>query len=358
LASRCPEHTAIMRFNGGGQAGHTVVTPDSRRHVFSHFCSASFLSCPSYLSRYFIVNPIVFAKEYAQLASIGVTPTTFIDENSMLTTPVDIFINQYMESKRGHGRHGSCGLGINETVTRSLRSASLASRSKEALNSDAIAEKLDWLFEFWLPKRLEELGIKELDQQVESFCSKKKLIIERFNEDLAFLRTHSFIGFQDINRKKLIFEGAQGLLLDEDRLDQYPHLTRSKTGLFNVLRLAKDYEIDHLETTYVTRSYLTRHGAGPLKGESSIKFPDLTNVNNQFQGNLRFAPLDWEELAQRIQLDFNQAKYSFANLEANIAVTCLDQMPLTDSLKLPFKINFESYGPCRDQVRAALSLKV
>ncbi len=49
----------VVRFNGGAQAGHTVVTPEGRRHVFSHFGSGSFAELPTFFSQHTIVNPIL-----------------------------------------------------------------------------------------------------------------------------------------------------------------------------------------------------------------------------------------------------------------------------------------------------------
>lgn len=51
-ASQNPD-AVIVRYNGGAQAGHTVTTPDGKRHVFSHFSSGSFAGNPTYLSHFF-----------------------------------------------------------------------------------------------------------------------------------------------------------------------------------------------------------------------------------------------------------------------------------------------------------------
>ena len=52
----------VVRFNGGAQAGHTVVAPDGRRHVFSHVGSGALTGAATYLSRFFVANPILFLK--------------------------------------------------------------------------------------------------------------------------------------------------------------------------------------------------------------------------------------------------------------------------------------------------------
>lgn len=62
------ESVLNVRFNGGAQAGHTVVTPYGLRHVFGHFGAGSFLpNVVTYLSSEFLVNPILFRKEYGKL---------------------------------------------------------------------------------------------------------------------------------------------------------------------------------------------------------------------------------------------------------------------------------------------------
>lgn len=108
--------TLVVRFNGGAQAGHTVVTPEGQRHVFHHIGSGALRGAATLLSRFFIVNPFIFLKEVKEL---GFEPTVSIDPRASVTTPYDMLLNQAVERKRGEERHGSCGLGINETVTRS-----------------------------------------------------------------------------------------------------------------------------------------------------------------------------------------------------------------------------------------------
>src|SRR5262249_12200450 len=110
----------IVRFNGGAQAGHTVVTPDARRHVFSHFGSGSFAGAATYLSRFFVSHPTLFLRERAQLAALGLAPTVHVDPRSPITTPYDMLINQAVETARAGARHGSCGIGFGETIQRGL----------------------------------------------------------------------------------------------------------------------------------------------------------------------------------------------------------------------------------------------
>src|SRR5260370_26170356 len=95
LAAEVGPDTLVVRYNGGAQAGHTVQAPDGRRHVFHHVGSGSFVGAPTYLSRYFVVNPLFFAGEVAELAAVGLTPKNCIHPDARVTTPYDLTITQF-----------------------------------------------------------------------------------------------------------------------------------------------------------------------------------------------------------------------------------------------------------------------
>lgn len=344
---KTPETALVVRFNGGAQAGHTVETPDGRRHVFSHFGAGSFQHCPTYLSQFFVVNPILFTREHALLGALKVEPVTYISERALLTTPIDMFINQIIENHRGGQRHGSCGIGINETVTRCRRAPELCTRTLDLKNLGALKHKLEILASHWLPLRLNEFGVDVGCPDVQRFLERKRDIMAEFIHDAEMLMHRSILVSQPPSADHVIFEGAQGLLLDEDRIDQWPHVTHSKTGLFNVRFLAEQMKLEKLQATYVTRTYLTRHGAGTLAGEAGWSFPDRTNIPNNFQGSLRFAPLDTVLLQRSIDLDMASNKFE---VEADIAMTCCDQSLPQSQLNLNIPIRYLSFGPSRSNL--------
>ena len=89
----------VVRFNGGAQAGHTVVTPDGQRHVFSHFGSGTLAGARTFLSKHFVANPILFLKEKKVLEELSPTKKLhnrfmWVDPSVMITTPYDMLINQ------------------------------------------------------------------------------------------------------------------------------------------------------------------------------------------------------------------------------------------------------------------------
>ncbi|MGE3913811.1 MAG: adenylosuccinate synthetase, partial [Chloroflexota bacterium] len=97
LARTEPVHT-VVRFNGGAQAGHNVVTPDGRHHTFAQFGSGTLVrGVNTHLSRYMLVNPLAMLKEDEALQALGVTDAlrrTSIDRRALLTTPIQVAANR------------------------------------------------------------------------------------------------------------------------------------------------------------------------------------------------------------------------------------------------------------------------
>ena len=59
------KQTIVVCSNGGAQRGHTVELSDGRRHVFHHFGSGTLAGAETYLPKQFIMNPLIFVKEFS-----------------------------------------------------------------------------------------------------------------------------------------------------------------------------------------------------------------------------------------------------------------------------------------------------
>lgn len=328
LASKHFGEALIVRFNGGAQAGHTVVTPEGQRHVFSHFGSGTFVGSASFLSRFFVVNPVLFHREREQLLRSGISPRVLVDPRAMVTTPFDMFVNAALEKHRGTARHGSCGVGFGETVGRNQNSALTLTvadltRSNGERNVRAVRDQ-------WLPQRLTELGLAMSAEERATFLS--EALLAKFMDDVAAMMDSLTLSGEECldSAPHVVFEGAQGLLLDQ-QMGFFPHVTRSYTGLRNVRALIETSEITSLDVHYVMRPYLTRHGAGPLPGEFRgppyLGIADETNIPNPWQGSLRFAPANLDLLRSAVDRDLRDAGLpNHIDLTKSVAVTCLDQV--------------------------------
>ncbi|MGE4043426.1 MAG: adenylosuccinate synthetase [Acetobacteraceae bacterium] len=315
----------VVRFNGGAQAGHTVVTPEGKRHVFSHFGSGTLCGVPTFLSQFFICNPILFFGELTRLQELGVNPVVYAHPNCLISTFADMMINQQLENDRGDKRHGSCGVGVNETIMRS-----------------AVPELTITMSDLWNGTRLEGKLAEICGKYAEFRCGRKvddaEAMIQAFIERCAvFAEAVHPLGIAQCPDP--VFEGAQGLLLDEYNKQFFPHVTRSRTGMTNVRLLCAQAGISEIDTYYVSRTYLTRHGAGPLPGEdTSLRFNDDTNVENPYQGAIRFAPLDVGGLRERCEEDAGSRNYK-------LVLTHCDQLPEPCEADLYFD------GPSRAHAR-------
>lgn len=316
----------VIRFNGGAQAGHTVTLPDGRRHVFSHFGAGTLAGAPTFLSRFFVANPYLFLREAEELRAAGVAPRVVLDPLSPLTTPYEVLVNRAVEEARGARRHGSCGVGFGETLEREENGLSITASLLD--DPDTLRSRLDSLRANHVPRRLAALGVT-IDAETRVDLADPSLI-EEFIETIRHFRRHiELCGAEACADRPVIFEGAQGLLLDQ-ALGTFPHVTRSHTGLTNVVALAAELGIDDIEVFYTMRSYVTRHGAGPLPHEVGAppyaRIVDPTNRPNPFQGTLRFALPDPAASVDVISADRARVAGCGIDLTPSLAVTCLDQL--------------------------------
>ena len=328
LSAQSSGSACVVRFNGGAQAGHSVQLADGRRHVFSHFGSGTYAGLPTFLSSFFVCSPMTFLREYKELKSEGCFPKTYIDPDCPVTTPYDIMINQIVEQARGNDRHGSVGVGFGETIERNQH-ASYALTVRDLADVDALCVRLEAIRSEWLPRRLATLGVTTLTSEWAERLESEGIFAHFLDDCTDFLgritvaTLRSLSGFDD-----LIFEGAQGLLLDQ-HYGWFPHVTRSNTGIKNAVALAETIGLAALDVYYLTRSYVTRHGAGPLPHELPeqpySKIIDPTNRSHAYQGELRFAWFDVDLFRDTVERDLKSCSTPLV-LRPHLGMSCLDQI--------------------------------
>ena len=294
-------------FNGGAQRGHTVENGDFR-HVFHAFGAASYQNVDTFYNRHFMVNPFIFLSEKKELEELNVNQgRTWVDWDCEITTPYDILFNQALEQSRGKNRHGSCGCGIFETFNRINEGFHLTCKDL-FMSFGELYSKIKFIRDkYFAEKRMKEVDTIFAIDWRKDFFSEVTLInfvkdLMEFKKSVYFSSLNKILDYYDT----LIFEGGQGLALDMDNKKDFPHLTPSHTGSDWVIEQLRELdETFDVEVCYVTRSYFTRHGAGILKREVKdfhelgIKDADKTNVKNNWQGSIRYAPFNLKECSQR-----------------------------------------------------------
>ncbi len=285
----------------------------------------------TFLSRHFVSNPLLYKREKCELENLAAgSPVVFADARGLVTTPFDMLANQFAEAARGAGKHGSCGVGFGETIERGLHEQ-FAISIADLADAKKLREKLGKIRRDWMPARLGKLNVLKLTAEQQELLNANKLL-EDFVEAAADFYQNIRLARPEVltTRAQIVFEGAQGLLLDQDH-GWFPHVTRSFTGLKNAVEIAREAGINKLDCVYATRCYATRHGAGHLPNELSekpfAKIEDATNIPNPHQDHLRFGWLDLDLLGKTIRRDFELCAAA-PNIEftKKLAVTCLDQL--------------------------------
>lgn len=300
-------HT-VVRFNGGAQAGHNVVLADGRHHTFAHFGAGTFVpGTRTHLSRQVVIHPTALLVEAHHLATKSVTDAldrVTASEAALVTTPFQQAANRLRELARGDGRHGSCGVGVGETMADALAWGDDAPRARDLVaHPTSLARKLR---EVQRRKR-EELGevLRSLAGEPAAEPERRVLedpgVIRDWIEAIAPLRGRGFVVPDDHLSSLLrqpgavVFEGAQGVLIDEWR-GFHPYTTWSTCTFDNALELLREHGPEREITRIgLTRTYAVRHGPGPFPTEtpSLARFLDEPhNGTGPWQGAFRVGWLD------------------------------------------------------------------
>ena len=288
----------IIKHNGGAQAGHTVEDAAAAwRFVHHQIGAGAEYGAPTLFAEHYMPDLYQLGKEVADFTRLfGFVPLLYSEKTARVTTIDDVLLNMGAEAARGDARHGSCGMGIDECVQRNRAGYGLSVEEVVAWSETELLQRLRELRTRYTKERAAALGIDrenpyfellENDTMLQNYVAEVKANIGQLT-------------LVDANRdwlsqfEHLIFESGQGLLLDEDCEAYAPHLTSSKTGMHNAARFLEKRGLTLDEAIYVTRSYVTRHGEGPLPCETArAKLPgvgvDLTNQPNEWQGTLRYA---------------------------------------------------------------------
>ena len=303
------QNPLVVRFNGGHQAGHTVVF-NGKRHVFSSFGSGTLQGAATFISRFCTIYPFAIFNEYETLQKLGITPILFIDPLCPVTTPFDIINNQAQELIK---KHGTVGVGFGATIER--HEAQYKIFAQDLQFPDVLRMKL-LEYQTYFRQR-STYSTSEYKQVEEQFLNQAEIFQKLDGIEIRRPDIHS--------HSRVIFEGAQGILLDQN-FGFFPYVTRSNTTCKNAMRLIDEWNLEKWpEVYYVTRSYQTRHGRGPMTNEgllpALINNKDETNVNGIWQGKLRTGLLDLDLLRYAIKCDVNLFPHNIHNL----VITCIDQ---------------------------------
>jgi len=256
-----PSFDVVARYQGGNNAGHTVFVRGQK--IVLHLIPSGILHKNKLcvIGNGVVVNPKAFLDEINQLESLGVevNDNIVISKNAQIIFPYHNSIEKVTELLRGDKKIGTTSKGIGPSYVDKIDRVGI--KAGDLVNQEVLRQKIESNIE------LKNIILNHFKRPV--FNSKE--IVNDYREYgkkiKKYLRDTSFLIDQKIRQgKSVLFEGAQGTLLDIDH-GTYPYVTSSNStsgGVCTGLGVGPD-KIDHV--IGIAKAYTTRVGSGPFPTE-------------------------------------------------------------------------------------------
>lgn len=254
---------AVVRFQGGNNAGHTLVVDGKKTVLHLIPSGALHKGVQCLIGNGVVIDPEILLKEIADLQSQGLLKepnAILISECAHLILPFHKKIDLLRESARGKNKIGTTGRGIGPCYEDKFARRGL--RVGDLLLTDTLKEKVDSLTEYYntqIEKIYNDTGFsaKEIYNNLLSYGKKLAPFI---------ISTGLLIEELILAQKKVLFEGAQGAGLDIDH-GTYPFVTSSNT-VASAAATGTGIGPQHLKKIYgIVKAYCTRVGSGPFPTE-------------------------------------------------------------------------------------------
>ena len=257
----CPAFDAVARYQGGNNAGHTVKFGE--HHFALHLLPSGILhqgmSCV--LGNGMVIEPEALLGELAELAEAGIEAEgrLFISERAQIILPTHIALDQAREDTRGDGKIGTTARGIGPAYE--ARAARSGLRACDLASKD-LDERLRIMHRQIAPQ-LADLGAEQPPRPsaLAKLCHGWAERLEPYLCDTAQL-LNRWMG----KRRRVLFEGAQGALLDLDH-GTYPFVTSSNSTAGGACTGTGVPPRRIGGVLGVIKAYVTRVGGGPFPTE-------------------------------------------------------------------------------------------
>ena len=245
----------VARYQGGNNAGHTVIVKDTT-YKLNLIPSGVIRGKFCFLGQGIVLDPEHFIKEYSQICERISNPQIFLSSNIPLILNYHKQLDKINESiLLGDSKIGTTAKGIGPAYQDKVGRKSI--KLYDLNNPKVLNEKLSSIKKFYDPILIsfneEPIDIQKNIDLLGNFFEKiKNLIKDNSSIKSQFLK------------KSILFEGAQGALLDLDH-GSYPFVTSSNTISSNIA-VGSGLQVDY-ETVGIFKAYATRVGNGPFPTE-------------------------------------------------------------------------------------------
>ena len=257
------EANVVVRFQGGNNAGHTVVVGDKEYKLHLIPSGILYEDKLNVIGNGVVVDPKALFEEIEYLEGVGVKVTPeklIVSDRAHLIMPYHKTLDKLKEKARGKNDIGTTGKGIGPCYTDKFERCGI--RVCDLMHEDVFSEKLKENIQMkndYITKVLggEALDYDEILKEYLEFGKKLK----------PFVQDTSVRVYNDIKAdKSVLFEGAQGMLLDID-YGTYPYVTSSNTTAGGVASGVGIGPNMITNAVGITKAYTTRVGKGPFPTE-------------------------------------------------------------------------------------------
>ena len=252
----------VVRFQGGHNAGHTLVI-DRKEYKLSILPSGIVRTGKlSIIGNGTVVDPFHLLSEIKYLQDQGINISSknlLLSETATLILPIHAKVDKARELLRGSSKIGTTGRGIgpayeDKIARRALRIGDL---SDKGILEEKIEQIVSW----------HNIFLKEVGEDVVSVRTIIEQLMPIIPEILSFSgRSWEALAHAHINGKRILFEGAQGVMLDIDH-GTYPFVTSSNTVAAQAATGSGTGPSNIHFTLGITKAYTTRVGEGPFPTE-------------------------------------------------------------------------------------------
>ncbi|MEB3210049.1 MAG: adenylosuccinate synthase [Leptolyngbyaceae bacterium] len=251
----------VVRYQGGVNAGHTVVVQDQTFKLHLIPSGILYPETQCIIGAGTVIDPKELIAELDRLEALNVsTKNLSISESAHVTMPYHRLIDQAAEERRGSRKIGTTKRGIGPTYAD--KSERTGIRMTNLMNLDTLSDQIHWTIEYKNVILDKLYGLPPLDSD---------LVIAEYKEYAERLRPYVADTSLQIHKavrakRNVLFEGAQGTLLDLDH-GTYPYVTSSNpvSGGACVGAGVGPTIIDRV--IGVAKAYTTRVGEGPFPTE-------------------------------------------------------------------------------------------
>ncbi len=255
----------VVRYQGGNNAGHTIVIGE-RKYKLHLIPSGVLQNKKVVIGNGVVVDPAVLLKEIEMLRQHNIEPDLMVSDRANVIMPYHRMLDGAEEALLGSKKVGTTKRGIGPCYSDKIARHGI--RMRDLLNEEEFREKMERIMPI-KQRILEVYGLEKIDEEklIEEYLAYGKELEKYIGDTIYFLNSI-------IDEKEVLFEGAQGILLDID-YGTYPFVTSSSPVTGGICTGAGISPKKIKRIIGVAKAYVTRVGMGPMPTEEKGEIGDF-----------------------------------------------------------------------------------